>query len=103
VWFRRGVGGAGEGLPGTRTGRAPLSRGSAIAFNNRGHCWHDKQEYDQAIADYTEAIRLKPTDAIAFYNRGQAYKAKGDTDRAAQDFASAEKLQAEGRGARNDP
>ena len=31
-----------------------------LAYSNRGLAWHDKKEYDKAIADYTEAIRLDP-------------------------------------------
>ena len=35
--------------------------------------WSDKKEYDKAIADYNEAIRLDPKDANAYINRGMAW------------------------------
>ena len=43
-----------------RSGSIPKD---AMAYNNRGVAWHAKKEYDKAIADYTEAIRLDPKDA----------------------------------------
>src|SRR5215475_10165435 len=65
----------------------------AIAFNNRGRAYAGKGQYDRAIQDFDEAIRLKPNDAIAFYNRGRAYAAgKGQYDRAIQDFDQAIRL-----------
>jgi tetratricopeptide (TPR) repeat protein len=33
---------------------------------------------DQAIADYTQAIRKTPNDAVLYYNRGLVYQRKGD-------------------------
>jgi tetratricopeptide (TPR) repeat protein len=46
----------------------------AGAFYNRGAAYHGKDDYDRAIADYSEAIRLDPTIASgnAFYGRGNA-------------------------------
>ena len=41
-----------------------------------------KQDYDRAIADYNEAIRLNPKDAIYYANRGNSYARKQDDDRA---------------------
>ena len=40
------------------------------------------KEYDKAIADYTEAIRLDPNDAWAYFNRGQAWYMKSGYDKA---------------------
>jgi len=42
----------------------------ALAYNNRGAAYGDKNERDRAIADYSEAIRLDPKYAEAYYNRG---------------------------------
>ena len=39
---------------------------SALAYNNRGVAWSVKKDYDRAIADFTEAIRLDPKMPIAF-------------------------------------
>jgi len=32
-------------------------------LNNRGNAYYNKGEYDKAISDYNEAIRLTPADA----------------------------------------
>src|SRR5688500_14113025 len=45
----------------------------ASAYYNRGIAHDDKKAYDLAIADYSEAIRLDPSDASHFYNRGNTY------------------------------
>ena len=59
---------------------------------NRGNAYHDKGEYDRAIRDYDEAIRLKPDDADAYKNRGVAYNNKGDRAAAARDLERALQL-----------
>jgi Flp pilus assembly protein TadD len=51
-----------------------------------------KGEFDKAIADYTEAIRLEPQSVRAFDGRGWCYKQKGDNGKAVADFAQAKKL-----------
>jgi tetratricopeptide (TPR) repeat protein len=63
-------------------------RGKA-AYNNRGNAYFAKKDYDRAIADYTEAIRLDPKYVLAYINRGSAYKAKGDYDDAIGDYTEA--------------
>ena len=45
-----------------------------------------------AIADYTEAIKLDPTDPDAFNNRGQAYDNKGEYDLAIADYTQSIRL-----------
>ena len=49
-------------------------------------------DYDRAIADYTEAIRLDPNNDIAYNKRGYAHYNKGDYDKAIADFTQAIKL-----------
>jgi formylglycine-generating enzyme required for sulfatase activity/lipoprotein NlpI len=51
-----------------------------------------KSEYDEAIADYSEAIRLDPKSADAYRDRGQANFYKGDFTAAADDLLHAETL-----------
>ena len=51
-----------------------------------------KGDYDKAIADYTEAIRLNPKLAEAYYSRGFAYGKKGDYDKAIADYTEAIRL-----------
>jgi tetratricopeptide (TPR) repeat protein len=52
----------------------------------------DRTEFDQALAAYTEIIRLNPGDADAYYTRGDAYYGKGDMDRASADWNEAIRL-----------
>ena len=47
---------------------------------------------DQAIQDYTAAIRLSPNNAMAYNNRGAAYSLKKDRTRAMIDYQKALKL-----------
>ncbi len=42
----------------------------AKAFYNRGTAYYSKSEYDQAIVDFTQAIRLRPKDALALQQPG---------------------------------
>src|SRR5215813_4680668 len=51
-----------------------------------------KRDYDGAIAEYSEAIRLIPANALAFFGRGLAYGRKGDHDRAIADYSEAIRL-----------
>lgn len=81
-----------EGCTGViRSGRESKSNLS-IANYNRGNGYYAKLDYDRAIADYSEAIRLNSKYPSAFNNRGNAYKAKGDLDRALADYNEAIRL-----------
>jgi tetratricopeptide (TPR) repeat protein len=51
-----------------------------------------KRVYDQAIADFTQAIRLDPDNAATYRERGNAYSDKGDYDRAIADYNQAIRL-----------
>lgn len=64
----------------------------AIIFQVRGAHYTGKGEYDRAIQDFSEAIRLNPNDARAFYNRGNTYGDMGEHDRAIEDFSQAIRL-----------
>ena len=43
------------------------------AFCSRGFAYEENGEYDKAIGDYTEAIRLNRQYADAYNNRGNSY------------------------------
>ncbi len=64
----------------------------AQAFTSRGLAYKSKGLLDKAIADYDEAIRLKPDLAETFNNRGNAYYYKGQLDRALEDYDEAIRL-----------
>jgi len=61
----------------------------AALYVNRCSVNHAKGDYDRAIADCNEAIRLDPKFAEAYNNRGNAYYAKGNYDRAIADASEA--------------
>jgi tetratricopeptide (TPR) repeat protein len=44
--------------------------------------YYYKRDYDRAIENYTEAIRLDPNNSNAYNGRGNAYYSKRDYDRA---------------------
>jgi tetratricopeptide (TPR) repeat protein len=64
----------------------------AQAYGARAVAWHNKGEFDQAIADYDQSIRLAPNSAAVFNNRGKAWQAKGNLDRAIADFSEAVRI-----------
>jgi lipoprotein NlpI len=45
----------------------------SVIYNNRGAAYDDKRDYDHAIQDYNEAIRLNPKLVSAYSNRGFIY------------------------------
>src|SRR5215813_5423771 len=59
------------------------------ALVSQGNTSVNNRDYDRAIADYSDAIRLIPTNAPAFFARGNAYASNGDPDRASSDFSEA--------------
>lgn len=68
-------------------------------FHNRGHMWLKLQNYDSAISDFSECIRVIPTHADSFAHRGEARSAKGelriakgDLDHALPDLTEAIRL-----------
>jgi tetratricopeptide (TPR) repeat protein len=66
-----------------------LPNDAAFAAYNSGNANKNKGLYDQAIADYTAALRSDPNNADAYNNRGVAYKKKGDYDKAIADYNQA--------------
>ena len=64
----------------------------SVIYNNRGTAYDDKGDYDRAIQDFNEAIRLNPNFERAYYDRGNAYIDKDDYDRAIQEYDEAIRL-----------
>jgi tetratricopeptide (TPR) repeat protein len=67
-------------------------KGLSEAFYNRGNGYAAKDDFDHAIQDFDQAIKLNPNDAAAFNNRGLSYAHKRQYDRAIEDYDQAIKL-----------
>jgi tetratricopeptide (TPR) repeat protein len=65
---------------------------TAGAFLDRGMLFAGRDDWETAIEDFTEALRLNPELSAAYFNRGYAYGKKGDYDRAIADFTQAIRL-----------
>jgi tetratricopeptide (TPR) repeat protein len=58
----------------------------------KGDAALDIQDYDQAVLEYSEAIRLDATIAPAYNNRGNVFARMGEYDRAIADYDQAIRL-----------
>jgi tetratricopeptide (TPR) repeat protein len=68
------------------------ARNPAINYNNRGNAYFSKRDYDSAIADYNESLRINPNYPLPYHNRGNTYHVRGDDDRAIADYNEAIRL-----------
>jgi len=64
----------------------------ANLYYDQGNNYYKKGDYDKAIADYSQVIKLDPNHANAYYNRGVAYDKKGNYDKAITDYSQVIKL-----------
>jgi len=63
-------------------------------YHLRGVAYLAHGQFDSAIADFTESLRLEPRNAGALNNRGQASYSKADFKSAVQDFTAAIAIEA---------
>ncbi len=63
-----------------------------MAHHNLGNALNDQGKLDEAIAEYREAIRLKPDDAEAHFNLGNALATRGSSTRPSPNTATAIRL-----------
>ena len=61
----------------------------APAYYVRGVAWLEKQNYEQAIADFTQAIQREAGFYLTYFHRADAYAHKGDRDSAIADYRRA--------------
>jgi tetratricopeptide (TPR) repeat protein len=69
-----------------------VRRWQAEVFYSRGKAWEGKFDYDKALRDFDEAIRLDATVATFYFARGNAWAGKRDYDKAMPDFDDAIRL-----------
>ncbi len=69
-----------------KRGKREILRNRSYAYYNRGLAYYNKRQYDRAIADYDQSIKLNPRYAIAYNNRGLAYDNTRQYDRAIADY-----------------
>src|SRR5215213_10351037 len=74
-----------------KSGRAK-GRELAAAHTERGVAYVALLDYDRALSDFGEAIRIDATFSKAFANRGAVHGAKQDFDKAIDDFTRAIQL-----------
>ncbi len=64
----------------------------AEAYNNRGLALYNLKQHQQAINDFSQAIRIKPKYAEAYNNRGNAHYALDQYPQAEADFNQSLKI-----------
>ena len=64
----------------------------SLLYTNRGVEYEIKKDYDKAIADHDQAIKVDPKNPAPYNNRGNAYIGKQDYEHALADFDQAIKL-----------
>ncbi len=69
-------------------GARPASQ-RAVALTVRGDAYRRKNDFERALADQTEAIRLDPKEPHLYSNRGVTLRSQGDYDRALADYEEA--------------
>ena len=66
---------------------------TAENYFNRAFTHYIRGNYDGAIKDYTEGLRLQPNDVYAWLNRGNAWAEKGEYDKAIDNYKEAIRLE----------
>jgi tetratricopeptide (TPR) repeat protein len=62
------------------------------AYMTRGNGYSGKGDWDRALRDYDEAVKIQPINYDALTNRGNAYARKGQRDKSTQDYNEAIRL-----------
>lgn len=67
--------------------------GRSLAYATRGSLRGKQAQWDLAIQDYNEAIRIAPEFAYHYEHRGDCYYEKSDYERAVADYSDAIRLE----------
>ena len=73
-------------------GGGPFEAEKAITYYNRGMDSYNLGQYERAIQDFGDAIRIDPLYAKSYYNRGITYERLGKSTEAERDIAKAKEL-----------
>jgi tetratricopeptide (TPR) repeat protein len=73
-------------------GRVTVSGAPSDAYKIRGMAYNGLGQYQRALSDLNQAVRLAPEDIEAYLNRGVSFFNSGDHLRAMADFNSAAAL-----------
>ncbi len=63
--------------------------GDMESYHSRGVAWLGKQEYERAIADFTQAAKLEHQSYSIYISRAEATEKKGDRDASIADYRRA--------------
>lgn len=69
--------------------KAVEANASAATFNTRGVAYFQMKEYENALLDYEQALKIDPENYQPYFNRAKLRVVKNETDAALSDFAEA--------------
>jgi tetratricopeptide (TPR) repeat protein len=86
--------GSGQTAIAACTRRISLAKGNnlAIVYHSRGYEYMQLRQFEMAIADFTQSIRVNPSYLDPYVNRCLCYRGTGDFEKAAADANSALRL-----------
>jgi tetratricopeptide (TPR) repeat protein len=64
----------------------PPNQFTSLLYDDRGKDYGAKGNFDQAIADFNQAINVDPTYDFPYIDRGMAFREHGDLNQAIADF-----------------
>ncbi len=76
---------------------ASCRRMSANDYNERGMTHSERDQWDLAIVDFSEAIKLDPSESTYYFNRGSAYGSAGKFEESIADFNKAIELETDNK------
>lgn len=64
----------------------------AAQYHRRAECYEELKNYNQAISNYTQAMKFDPKDPYSYLNRGHCYEELKNYEQAISDYTQAIKL-----------